>query len=81
MRFLKSMNVIAPLISFLFQTHTKLRRLEGRDGPPGRPVGWEQAAHNVDGQPGGSSLPLPLLAGLSEQWDQPSKPFWSVCDL
>jgi len=37
---------------------------------PGRPVGFEQQASDAYGRPGGSSLPLYLLVGLSEKWCQ-----------
>ena len=58
---------------FLFQTHNRLRRLEGWDGPPGRPVGCGLLTGDVGGRPGGSSLPLPLFGGSCENWYKSSK--------
>ena len=48
--------------------HDNLWRSDGRDGPPGRPVGCGQQTGDVGGRPGGSSLPLPLLVDFSENW-------------
>ena len=58
--------IFARLIPFLPQTHNKLRRLEGRDGPPGRPS-WRGLFTRKTDDPA-SSLPSHLLVPLDAKW-------------